>query len=69
MKKAMTLALVAAVCSTFGLAVAVAATDPAKPNIVIFLADDMGFADCGAYGCKDVPTPTIDALARDGVRF
>ncbi len=42
---------------------------PAKPNIVIFLADDMGFADCGVYGCKDVPTPTIDALARDGVRF
>lgn len=42
---------------------------PAKPNIVIFLADDLGFADCGVYGCKDIPTPTIDALARDGVRF
>ena len=40
-----------------------------KPNIVLFVADDMGFADCGVYGCKDIPTPNIDALARNGVSF
>ena len=40
-----------------------------KPNVVVFVADDMGFADCGVYGCKDIPTPNIDALARNGVRF
>jgi len=40
-----------------------------KPNIVMIVADDMGYADCGAYGCEDIPTPHIDALAKGGVRF
>ena len=41
----------------------------AKPNILILLADDMGYADVGFQGCKDVPTPNLDALAKSGVRF
>jgi arylsulfatase A-like enzyme len=41
----------------------------AKPNIVLILADDLGYADVGAYGCKDVPTPHIDSIAKHGVRF
>ena len=44
-------------------------TAPRKPNIVLFLVDDMGYADCGLTGCKDIPTPNIDALAKAGVRF
>src|SRR5438270_8580902 len=40
-----------------------------KPNILIILADDMGYADCGFQGCKDIPTPHIDSLAKNGVRF
>lgn len=40
-----------------------------KPNIVIFYLDDMGWAQPGCYGGKLVPTPNIDALAKDGVRF
>jgi arylsulfatase A-like enzyme len=39
-----------------------------RPNVVIILADDLGYADVGFHGCKDVPTPRIDSIARDGVR-
>jgi arylsulfatase A-like enzyme len=39
------------------------------PNIVLLVADDMGYADIGVHGSKDIPTPNIDALARAGVRF
>ncbi|EDY18204.1 sulfatase [Chthoniobacter flavus Ellin428] len=40
----------------------------AKPNILIILADDMGFSDAGCYG-GEVQTPNLDALAKDGLRF
>lgn len=40
-----------------------------QPNIVIFYLDDMGWAQPGVYGGKLAPTPNIDKLARDGVRF
>ena len=38
----------------------------AKPNIVFLLIDDLGFADCGFNGGKDIQTPNIDKLAREG---
>ena len=40
-----------------------------KPNVVLILADDMGYADVGCHGCKDIPTPHIDSIAKNGVRF
>jgi arylsulfatase A-like enzyme len=40
----------------------------ARPNIIFVVADDMGNADTGFQGCKDIPTPNLDALARSGVR-
>jgi arylsulfatase A-like enzyme len=41
---------------------------PRRPNIIILLADDLGYADVGFHGCRDIPTPHIDSLARNGVR-
>src|SRR3954465_5583081 len=40
-----------------------------KPNIIVIVGDDMGYADVGVQGCKDIPTPHLDALAKSGVRF
>mgnify|MGYP000079575515 CR=1 FL=1 len=40
-----------------------------KPNVVVIVADDLGYADIGVHGCKDIPTPHIDSLAAGGVRF
>jgi len=51
------------------LAALPAAAAPAKPNILLIVGDDMGYADVGFQGCKDIPTPNLDALAAAGVRF
>ncbi len=40
-----------------------------KPNILFIVGDDMGYADVGFHGCKDIPTPNLDALAASGVKF
>jgi arylsulfatase A-like enzyme len=40
-----------------------------KPNIVLIVADDLGYGELGVQGCKDIPTPNIDSIARAGVRF
>lgn len=40
-----------------------------QPNIVLIMADDLGYGDVGCYGCSDIRTPAIDSLAADGVRF
>jgi arylsulfatase A-like enzyme len=39
------------------------------PNILIFLSDDVGYAEYGFQGSKDIPTPHIDSIARNGIRF
>ncbi|MDO8544052.1 MAG: sulfatase-like hydrolase/transferase [Opitutaceae bacterium] len=40
-----------------------------RPNIVLIMSDDMGWRDLGCYGVKDIRTPQLDQLAREGVRF
>lgn len=39
------------------------------PNVIVILTDDQGYADVGFNGCKDIPTPNIDRIASEGVRF
>jgi len=44
------------------------AAKPARPNIIVILADDLGFSDLGCYG-SEIPTPNLDKLAAGGLRF
>jgi hypothetical protein len=46
-----------------GLAAAV------RPNVVLILADDLGWGDLGSYGQKEIQTPHLDQLAAQGMRF
>jgi arylsulfatase A-like enzyme len=60
-----------AICLTLAAALVTSGArvaDAARPNILIIVGDDMGYADIGVHGCKDIPTPHIDSLAKNGVR-
>ena len=48
---------------------ATAARAATKPNVIIILADDLGYGDGGCFGSKRFQTPNIDAIAADGIRF
>lgn len=52
-----------------GIACASLTLHSATPNLVVIMADDLGYADVGFNGCRDIPTPHIDSLAEAGVRF
>lgn len=39
------------------------------PNILFIAVDDLGYAELGVQGCKDIPTPNIDSIAQNGIRF
>lgn len=43
--------------------------DPTRPNVLLIVADDLGYGDLGCYGAKNVATPNADRLAREGARF
>ena len=42
---------------------------PSKPNIILIMADDLGYGELGCYGQKHIQTPVLDQMARDGLRF
>jgi arylsulfatase A-like enzyme/L-ascorbate metabolism protein UlaG (beta-lactamase superfamily) len=65
-----------AVCAVGALAAVLALaagtnaqTRPDRPNIVMFIMDDLGYGDTGSYGVEDAKTPNIDRLAREGVKL
>src|SRR5687767_10254451 len=62
LKLALSATLVSSTFSAYGAAA------EQKPNVIIIVGDDMGYADIGVHGGKEIPTPNIDALAAAGVR-
>ncbi len=46
-----------------------AKTPPRKPNVIVILADDLGYGDVGAFGGKLIKTPNIDRMAKEGVKL
>ena len=64
-----TLTLSTAAASLAGLSAAMAQPSAKPPNIVFFLADDLGYADLSCYDRPDISTPNIDRIAAGGVRF
>lgn len=64
-------------CLLFSLAAALVAALPVpqlaaqarKPNVVVFLSDDVGYGEYGFQGNTEIPTPHIDSIAKHGVRF
>jgi arylsulfatase A-like enzyme len=60
--------LVAFLVSSLAACGEVLAQSATRPNIVLIVVDDFGFGDLSIHGCKDIPTPQMDALAKGGVR-
>ncbi len=61
-------AALATAASAFAAAPVPAAAPP-RPNVVLILADDLGYGDLSSYGATDLETPHIDRLAKEGIRF
>ena len=45
------------------------ADPPRRPNVLVIVADDLGYGELGCYGGREIPTPNLDRLAAGGVRF
>ena len=70
-KKILLTSLVAplAIQTAWGATKPKSTTDSNRPNVIIILADDLGYGDLGCYGAKNVKTPNVDRLASQGIRF
>ena len=62
-------AALAVVASSWIAPLSAQAPAASRPNVVLVITDDVGYADIGSYGAKDIRTPNIDSLARDGVKL
>ncbi|NBB72907.1 MAG: sulfatase-like hydrolase/transferase, partial [Bacteroidetes bacterium] len=62
-------ALLAAALAFVGCGGGPAEPEPTRPNIVLIVADDLGYGDLGSYGQQQIQTPHLDRMAQQGLRF
>lgn len=55
--------------ATVAVAITALAATPKRPNVIWIMADDLGYGELGCYGQKLVPTPNLDRMAAEGLRF
>jgi arylsulfatase A-like enzyme len=67
MKHILATSIVALTLTSFALSAS--AAEAKKPNILLIVADDLGYGELGFQGNKEIPTPHLDSLAQNGVRF
>src|SRR5438876_854945 len=63
------LAVAGSVVAALTLPQSAVAAPPRPPNVVLIVADDLGYGDLGCYGAKAIRTPHLDQLATKGTRF
>src|SRR5205807_861234 len=68
MRRVLSWSLLAIAIGFVNPATAQGSSGPRRANIVVILADDLGYGDVGFQNCRDIPTPQIDSIARDGIR-
>lgn len=61
--------LLAPIVTTIKAAAITAPDSAAKPNVIVIMADDLGYGDLSSYGSKDLVTPNVDSLVERGMRF
>lgn len=69
MKKIALFSLVAGALSGFGPTLSATPATPDRPNVIVLIADDLGYGDLSCYGAKAIRTPNMDRLASRGIRF
>lgn len=69
MKKTLVASMVGLALCAGGISTIAQAADTKRPNLVIIMADDLGYGDLANYGHSIVKTPNIDRLAQEGVKF
>ncbi|WP_428308789.1 sulfatase family protein [Lacipirellula sp.] len=65
----LTRTIAAVAITAFGLTTTAHGADAKKPNVIVILADDLGWGELGAQGNKQIPTPNIDSIPANGVKF
>jgi len=69
MKQIFNIIIILFCCLSFSISAASKSPINAKPNIIIFFIDDMGYSDLGVFGAKNSRTPNIDKLGHEGLKF